>query len=594
MSRFLRFGLPLALLSIASACPDPTPTDDDDDDDALDDDDVSGDDDDSAAQADDDDAGPVAETLNCAPAEAAIHSVWGAAGTVAFTAIGTWTDGTSEDVTAIGEWSVADGPGGEIAPDGTFTAPDRGAGVAVLQMDWEGLTTTCSVETYLEAVLDLVGDPALEAAVAGAATRLSDACAPYVLYPLDGSLIPADFFSPEVQWIPGPGDDTWVITFTTTFITLTAITQDPSWTPSGDAWWAIANPDAGATIDLSVYGGDWDGAAFANGLCASSWPLHFWTAEWGEEGSVFYWTPNTQGLWQVDVGTETATPWMDQSIVGQCVGCHSVNLANPTLLAVTQGNGGYGANVITSDADPTTPIAAGSSREASFSALDPTGTRVVRANRGVLYLDDVLLDQNLATVPTTGWATHPNWSPDGQWLVYASCDGASGGNDWSGYGCHLRVLEALAGDQWGPDTILALSPPGQDYYYPNFSPDSQWIAFNRRTGGADNYDEPTAELMLMPASGGPPTLLAGAGGLPNITNSWPRWGPIEDDIGWIAFGSRRLYAQQTTGNAQVWVAGVDLSVIASGLDGSYAPVWLPGQNTSTGNHTPAFIQRDTD
>jgi hypothetical protein len=100
--------------------------------------------------------------------------------------------------------------------------------------------------------------------------------------------------------------------------------------------------------------------------------------------------------------------------------------------------------------------------------------------------------------------------------------------------------------------------------------------------------------MLMAVAGGPPTLLAGAGGLPNLTNSWPRWGPIEGNIGWLAFGSRRLYAQQTNGNAQVWVAGVDLTIVAAGLDGSFAPVWLPGQSTTTGNHTPAFVQRDTD
>jgi len=352
----------------------------------------------------------------------------------------------------------------------------------------------------------------------------------------------------------------------------------------------------GSEIEMTVAGGDWvpETGSFASGLCGPAWPLGFETAQWGNQGSIFYWTPNTQGLWQVDIGAETASPWMDLSVVGQCVGCHSVNAANPTLLSVTQGSGGYGASVVTWDTDPTAPIAGPGARQSSFSALDPTGTRLVRAYYGALYLDDVTLDTNLSTVPTTGWATHPNWSPDGQWLTYSSCAGAVGSYDWNGYDCDLKIMEVLPGDTFGPETSLATAPPGQSYYYPTFSPDSVWLAFNRSSAGPEVYDEPTAELMLMRASGSPPITLAVANGLPNTTNSWPRWGPITGDIGWLAFASRRPYALQTSGVAQVWVAGIDLDLAALGLDGSYAPVWLPGQDTSTGNHTPAFIERSTE
>jgi hypothetical protein len=527
----------------------------------------------------DTDAPPVGAELSCSSAESRLDSDWDAPQTAQFSATGVWSDGRTEDVTAQGTWSVGAGAGGSIDAAGRYTAPPRTAGPATVQITWEGLVAECGLDTYLDAVIDLTGDAAIEAAVGATAPSLLADCAPYVLYPLDGALIPADFFSPNVQWIPVGTQDVFVITFETTYITLRAITRDSAWTPEGTEWWAVADPDSGTHIDMTVLGGSWDATAgaFSDGLCGSPWSTALQTAWWGAQGSVFYWTPSAQGLWQVDVGAETASPWMDQSNTGQCVGCHSVNYANPTLLAVTVGSGGYGALTVAEDSDPLTTLAGGG-RTAGFSTLDPTGTRLVRSAYGVLYLDDLSTDVQLGTVPTSRYASHPNWSPDGRWLAYSSCAGASGNNDWSAYDCDLRVLEVLPGDTWGADTLLAQAPPGQSYYYPSFSPDSNWVAFNRHSAGAstDTYDEGTAELMLMPRSGGAPIVLATANGLPNVTNSWPRWGPIVDDIGWLAYGSRRPYALQTDGIAQVWVAGVDLAEAAAG------------------NHTPAFVARQTD
>ncbi|MEC7948267.1 MAG: hypothetical protein VX265_11940 [Myxococcota bacterium] len=540
------------------------------------------------------DTGPVPAALDCAFSDSRVDSDWDAPASTGITAIGTWSDGRSQDVTLDAQWELTAGPGGRIA-SGTYTAPPRGAGPVTATVTWEGLSAECSIETFLEAVIDLTGDAAIETAVGASTPRLEADCAPFVLYPLDGSLIPADFFSPEVQWLGDDGQDIFVVTFETTYITLRAITTATAWTPDGDAWWAVADPDSGTRIDMTVLGGTWDGTTgtLTDGLCGSPWATALQTAWWGAQGAVFYWTPQAEGLWQVDVGAETAEPWMDRSTTGQCVGCHSVNLSNPGLLTVAVGSGGYGASTVADDADPLTTLAGGG-RTQSFSALDPTGTRMVRTAYGSLYLDDLITDVNIGLVPTTGYASHPTWSPDGRWVAYSSCAGASNADDWLVADCDLRMLEVLPGDTWGPDTLLAAAPPGHNYYYPTFAPDSSWVAFTRNTSSADAYAEPTAELMLMPRTGGPPMVLATANGLPNVTNSWPRWGPIVGDIGWLAYSSRRPYALQTSETAQIWVAGVNLAEAAAGRDGSFAPVWLPGQSTATGNHTPAFVQRQTD
>ena len=537
---------------------------------------------------------PVGTGLSCTADVAEIDSVWDNPGTAQFTATGTWSDGTIEDVTLSGTWSVGPDSEGSIAPDGTYTAPARNAGPMVIQIEWEDLTAECSVDTRLEAIIDLVGDAALESAVGATVPNLAVDCAPYVLYPYDRSRVPADFFSPEVQWLDEVGYNTFVITFETEWITIQAITNDSSWTPTGDEWWAVADPGSGRDIAMTVLGGTWDASTgtLSDGLCGSPWATHLTTEYWGAPGAVLYWTPDAQGIWKVDIGAESAEAWADASNAGSCVGCHSTNYANPSLFATARGGGGYGASVIAEVSDPLTALAGGG-REASFSALDPTGTRMVRADRGVLYLDDLTTDTNLGTLPTTGWPTHPNWSPDGRWVAYSSCGSVSGGNDWTAYECDLHVIEALAGDTWGPDTALAIAPPGQSYYYPEFSPDSQWVAFTRNFN-EDSYDAVTAELMIVALTGSPPVVLANANTQPNATNSWPRWGPIVGDIGWLAFSSRRNYATRTSGNHQIWVTGVDLTDIAAGVDGSAPPVWVPGQGMATGNHTPSFIRFQTE
>ena len=534
--------------------------------------------------------GPAATALSCAPAVSRIESIWDAPGSVQFSATGEWSDGSDADVTAAATWSLGTGAGGSIDETGLYTAAARNAGPMEVEVAWEGLTARCSVDTWLEAVVDLTGDPALESAALAAVPRLDADCAPYVLYPYDQTRIPADFFSPEVQWIPQSGQDVFVVEFETDWIRVIAVTRDDAWTPSGDEWWAVADPGSGRDIDMTVLGGAWDPALgdFSDGLCGSPWTTALTTEWWGAPGAVFYWTPTTRGLWQIDIGASSAAPWVDESNTGACVGCHSSNAANPALFATARAGGGYGASVVADVTDPLVETA-GAGRTAAFSTLNPTGTRLVRSLSGVLYLDDLSTNEQLSVVPTQGYATHPNWSPDGAWLAYSSCAGAHASEDWRAFDCDLRLLEVQSGDAWGADVSLSVAPPGHSHYYPEFSPDSQWVAFTRSTAGADSYDEPTAELMVVPQTGGRPILLAGANSLPNATNSWPRWGPIVGDIGWLAFSSRRPYALQTSGTHQVWVTGVDLAEVAAGRDGSAPPVWLPGQSTSTSNHTPAFV-----
>ena len=64
-------------------------------------------------------------------------------------------------------------------------------------------------------------------------------------------------------------------------------------------------------------------------------------------------------------------------------------------------------------------------------------------------------------------------------------------------------------------------------------------------------------------------------------------------MGWLAFSSKRAYGNITDNQAQIWVAAVDLTIAGSGPDPSFPPVWLPGQDVGSSNHTPAWVPRYT-
>ena len=76
-----------------------------------------------------------------------------------------------------------------------------------------------------------------------------------------------------------------------------------------------------------------------------------------------------------------------------------------------------------------------------------------------------------------------------------------------------------------------------------------------------------------------------------MTNSWPRWAPTSGGTGWLAWSTKRDYGHTTSDRAQLWVSEIDFTLAASGVDASKAPVWLPGQLTTAGNHTPTWLPR---
>ncbi len=137
-------------------------------------------------------------------------------------------------------------------------------------------------------------------------------------------------------------------------------------------------------------------------------------------------------------------------------------------------------------------------------------------------------------------AVTPNWSHDGTRIAYTSADSTSDGHVGHGPNSSTALTESdiyavpFNNGAGGPATPI-VAEAGVGEYYPDFSPDDLFIAYNRvATIPAYLYHVPNSELYVTPSTGaGTPTRLAAndppaCTGLTTATiyNSWPKWSPL--------------------------------------------------------------------
>jgi hypothetical protein len=589
--------------------------------------------------------------LEVSPATASVALMSGTA-TSSFTAKATFADGSSADVSMKAAWQAS--PIGVMVQNGavTATAAGRYTIVAVYGMQ----TASAQLDVSLTGSSDNTGFAAGDHAKLDAAPQ---AGTPTIAYPLDGALFPSNLAPIEVhvkksdpaqtlarirlssgalltydfyavcQASPNPGQfsDACIVPITGSF--------------AGNLVGVSAAADISITARLAAADGS---------HLAESAPVN---AAWSDlelSGGLYYWTTagkndsafNT-AVARYDFQGDTSMPSIylssDQAPPvpngqPQCIGCHALS-PDGTKLAFSMGGSLPGYFTLLDVASRTPTATDFDDKFVNMTSFSPDGTRMVNMAYGKLSLRTAdaslnLLADDLFAADVNEKKSHPFWSPDGSKFAFVSwvpgMYGAANDVHVTGdmvQGAQIWIAPSDGTMMTGPATLLvprdiaADGKSGHSYYYPAISDDGQFVVFNRSScdgpananagdwgaGACDGYNDFSAQLMLVRASGGNPVALDKANGTGTLTNSWPRWSPDhgqfrKSTVYWVAFSSRRDYGLSLKGSTdgstkpQLWFAAVVVSSSGEFTDPSFAPVWLPGQDPDLsgprGNHTPVW------
>jgi len=234
----------------------------------------------------------------------------------------------------------------------------------------------------------------------------------------------------------------------------------------------------------------------------------------------------------------------------------------------------------------------------------------------------------IARTGDTGAVANPAWSPDGTTIAYASVTQVAGSHvgglvvpgDCGGRDCpttgstesNIYTVPYAAGAGGTATPVPGASVAGAAEYYPDYSSDGKFIAFNRDASTIGYiYYRPNAEINVIPAAGGtahrlvandPPACTGEAS--PGVINSWAKWSPNSEIAGgvtyyWVVFSSARQYnekfnltpdqytpANLDTRSSQLYLAAV--AVAADGTITSYPAAYIWNQSKDTSNLTPAW------
>ena len=529
----------------------------------------------------------------------------GQAASQSYTAILRAPDGEETDVTAETAFSVDDQRLGDFS-GATFTAPGGRAGTTTVRGLHDGIAGDAAL------VVRIIGARVDPSAPANAPDLFDGAGedaarAPAIVYPADRTLVPPNLGDLETHWTDAAGNDLFEIRLRGAYVDLRAYVAG---TAAGPGRWAAFLPSEWRVAGESERGGQLTitvrGLATASPATAgTSPPVQLALSDQDVDGGLYYWASTgalPSGIYRHDLARpgEPAEAYYttSESPGNRCVACHVLS-RDGTRMAITL-DGGDGAATILDVATRTPLMPVDGSFRWNFAAFNPDGSRIITVHQGRMVLRDAATGGEIADLPTGGRGTHPDFSPDGSRVAFISAPGAA--YDWVFGGGSLMVMSYdRATDTFGAATALVPSAGGGDnVFYPSWSPDGQWILFNRSS--EDAYDDASAEVYVVRADGSaPPQKLDTPNLSGGITNSWARWAPFEqvlapgeaeeEPIFWLTFSSKRAFGVRLPGGQpQLWMAPFFPARAAAGADPSGPAFRLPFQDIATNNHIAQWTE----
>ena len=546
------------------------------------------------------------QSISIAPSDSTVALVSGQ--TVAFTATGTMADGGTVDVSNQVSWSVDrsdDTPPGTVDSSGVFT-PGAGGQARVVAAD-----SCVSGSTHVTVKLTVAfNDPgsATTARFGGTVVTGNAAKSPAIVYPNDQTRFPRNIYKVLFQWrkqgneffrltFDGPGSKTVVWSDGQHVSCATATPPAGCYEADLSSWTAIAGSNAGEVVTLTV-----DGVTASDTNVYRSASIDIGFSKKDVRGAIFYWSTTAAGIRRASVSDAAPESYavakpvatvLPNSGAVKCIACHTVSRSGKKMIAATEaltkGTFVYDVTLQPPPSDYITKTIAAGGHE--FGTISPDDTRAVATSKGLLQEYDITdagpVSPKVADLPLgTVKATHPDWSPTGGELAFATAAGDAPA------GAGISVIAYAGGDAWG--AIRSLAPPnGKTNLFPSYSPEGDWVAYSRGTKGG--HGDLTTQLYVIKADG-----TAGPDGIELVkANRWvnnqitagqfennqPTWAP-PGDLEWVAFNSLRPYGVvlPNGGTQQIWVAAIDRAKLDGGTDPSYPAFRFAFQGLMENNH----------
>ena len=547
-----------------------------------------------------DDVDETLATLSIDPPAAELLILNGVDAHQDYTATLTFPDGKTKDVTGDTAFVIEDS-------FGKFTANNLAIGTAGKTLVYGSYTDKTANAQIIARLKDVRVAPSLPPNTPDLFAGTEDAAlAPTVVYPAPDVIAPRNLGDFETHWTDSHGNNVFEISLHTEFSDvrvyvpggngMAAAGPTPSWSAfSADEWLDAVGLEKSVTYQVR-------GANTANpGPVGAAPPRIVNLTNEPMEGGLYYWAATSTGggaygIFRHDMSKpgQPAEEFMTTNQTsGRCVACHVLS-RDGTKLAVTY-DGGNGAATLV---DVGTATAQGGSNKWNFGTFTPDGNELVTAEQGAIRVRQYANQSLITTMPSTGWGTHPDLSADGKKLVYVRTNAA--GADWSFTGGSL-VTRTYDQSTHTFGAEMPLVSGGGDNYYPSWSPDGEWVLFNRSPSNANAYNATDATLWVVKADGTqPPIQLTVANDGSALTNSWGRWAPFAqtykssgEKMFWITVSSKRNFGTRLfgVGRPQLWMTPFFPARATAQMDPSAPAFWLPFQNIVSNNHIAQWTER---
>jgi hypothetical protein len=457
------------------------------------------------------------------------------------------------------------------------------------------------------------------------------AMGPCMYEPESGTLFPNNWIRPRFRFTTTQQENLFEIKLvipneTSPLVVYT--TQNP-YTVDAAVWQTMTSAGSSAPIAVTIR----SAVVTAGALTGGPWTGTTGTIEIAPvpvSGDVVYWTTTGNLLKGFQLGSESAPQLVVSApqVDTQCIGCHTSTpdglyvgmTASPNpntadqvgFIDVVSVDGGASPPAFLSPS-ALTLLQRPNQQVPSFSLGHwTTGDHIALSEMPVNGTYEIIWTNLEATSNTQGtaWgvvtrtgdttnaAGTASFSHDGNNIVYTSAPTINSGvNSTSG---GISIVPYNGGQGGTATSIMGANDPTYLQYYPSFSHDDRFVAFNRAplpAGGAGNsYNNPDAEVLIVPAAGGTATRLAANDppaclGVtsPGITNSWAKWSPevlsvCGNTYYFLVFSSTRDPMAANT--PQLYVAPIVID--ATGKITTYSALYFWNQPENEHNHTPAW------